>query len=176
MNHLICTQPKEVLHALILPNGYIPNNKRFPFLLYRQAIASLNLKPEKINKILESHQWINSWVDGIYDYHHYHSNTHESLVILQGNCKVQIGGEQGVIYDVTPGDVVIFPAGVAHKNVGASPDFKCMGSYPTHIEYDMNYGKSEEHPLVDNNIQKVGMPNNDPLYGPKGILFTYWNN
>ncbi len=42
------------------------------------------------------------------------------------------------------------------------------------IDYDMNYGKAEEHPLVDKKIQKVPLPNEDPIFGKKGILFDYW--
>jgi uncharacterized protein YjlB len=40
------------------------------------------------------------------------------------------------------GDVLLIPAGVAHKNVGASIDFKCVGAYPGGKEFDINLGKS----------------------------------
>jgi len=31
----------------------------------------------------------------------------------------------------------------------------CIGGYPWGRDYDINYGKAEEHPTVDENIRKV---------------------
>jgi uncharacterized protein YjlB len=174
MNLLSATVPKEVIHELILPMNYFPNNARYPLLIYQQVLNVSELSAELIKEFLKQNHWLNSWVDSIYDYHHYHSNTHEALVVLAGACQVQIGGPNGRVYSIVAGDVVILPAGVAHKNVGSSVDFKCLGSYPNYDDYDMNYGKVEEHPQVDINIKKVLLPKNDPVFGSKGLLFQYW--
>ena len=174
MNSLLCKAPKEIIHAVIPPQAYFPNNSRFPLMLYKEAINCVKVTTDEIKKLLESNHWVNSWVDGIYDYHHYHSNTHECLVVIEGACQVQVGGEEGAIYEVGKGDVVIFPAGVSHKNLESSADFRCIGSYPTHKKYDMKYGKGDEHPEADEQIKKVGLPEYDPIYGAKGFLFDYW--
>lgn len=174
MNVLLPIPPKEVIHDLIPPQDYFPNNDQYPLLIYKKVFNFSHQSPEMVQNFLRKNNWINSWVDGIYDYHHYHSNTHETLVIIEGNCSVQIGGDRGEKYTVLKGDVIIFPAGVSHKNVGASPDFKCIGAYPIDIEYDVYYGKPDEHPEVDVNIKMVKLPQSDPIFGVDGLLFEYW--
>jgi len=164
--------PKEVVHDLVLPQDYFPNNSQYPLLIYKQVLDYPN--PEAVKRLLKENHWINSWANSIYDYHHYHSNTHETLVIIAGHCKVQMGGPKGAVYDVAQGDVIILPAGVAHKNVRSSSDFECIGSYPINDDYDMNYGTAEEHPQVDRNIEQVALPNSDPVFGTQGLLFNYW--
>ncbi|MBA2652521.1 MAG: cupin domain-containing protein [Tatlockia sp.] len=174
MKTIVPILPQELVHELILKNDYFPNNSRFPLLIYRQVFNLTDTTSEMIQNFLQQNEWVNSWVDSIYDYHHYHSNTHEALVIISGRCKVQIGGDNGKKYDVFKGDSIIFPAGVSHKNVGSSSDFKCIGAYPEDIDYDLKYGLAKEHPQVDENIKKVDVPKNDPIFGKKGLLFDYW--
>ncbi|MBA3536521.1 MAG: cupin domain-containing protein [Tatlockia sp.] len=174
MDSLLAILPNDLLHDLIEASEHFPNNSRYPLLIYRQVFNFSKPSADLVQNFLNVNNWINSWVDSIYDYHHYHSNTHEALVIIAGTCKVQIGGPKGKIYEISKGDVIIFPAGVSHKNVGSSQDFKCVGSYPTDEDYDVNYGKAEEHPQVDINIKKVGLPATDPIFGKDGVLFDYW--
>jgi len=174
MNIIIPRPPREIIDDVISSNDLFPNNSRYPLLIYRQTFTFRNEPAQDIQQFLHQNGWINSWVDGIYDYHHYHSNTHETLVIIQGNCQLQAGGEKGRIYYVSQGDVIIIPAGVSHKNMDSSYDFKCIGAYPVQIDYDMNYGKEEEHPQVDINIKKVGLPEYDPVFGKEGLIFSYW--
>lgn len=166
--------PQQVIHEIIVRNQHFPNNHNYPFLIYKQAIHFVNSTPQDIQKLLAKNHWLNSWVNSIYDYHHYHSNTHETLVIYAGQCKVEIGGEHSKIFEIEEGDVIIFPAGVSHKKVESSESFKCIGAYPFGIDYDMNYGKAEEHPCVDQNIKLVGLPKADPIFGENGLLFDYW--
>jgi len=35
--------------------------------------------------------------------------------------------------------VIIIPAGVAHKNLGSSAYFRCVGGYPPGQSWDMNF-------------------------------------
>ncbi|QMT61848.1 cupin domain-containing protein [Legionella sp. PC997] len=166
--------PQEVFHELIKANGLFPNNPRFPLLIYKQMEVVKNQSPQKLQELLQQNHWGNSWVDSIYDYHHYHSRTHEVLVILAGEGTVQFGGDNGTIYPVSHGDVVIIPAGVAHKSLHLSSDFQCIGAYPGNVDFDMNYGKAEEHPRVIEQIKRVGVPQSDPIFGTHGLLFNYW--
>ncbi|KTD18280.1 cupin domain-containing protein [Legionella jordanis] len=174
MDLIRAKSPKKVIHEIINSNGFFPGNAYYPFLVYQQPLSLSNQPAESLQNFLKDNGWINSWVDGIYDYHHYHSNTHECLVVISGECNVQVGGEKGSIYGVSKGDVLIIPAGVSHKNTGASKDFKCIGAYPFDLDYDMNYGKADEHPRVDDNIRNVRLPKSDPIFGKEGPLFDFW--
>lgn len=166
--------PNEIIHALIPTNGFFPNNNLYPFLLYKQVLLVENEFIQEIQTLLSKNHWGNSWIDSIYDYDHYHSNTHEVLVIISGSCGVQVGGPNGKIYFITKGDVIIFPAGVAHKSLTKSDNFTCIGAYPHPNNYDMNYGKAQEHPRVDENIKRVKLPKADPIFGVHATLFDYW--
>ncbi|WP_250123845.1 cupin domain-containing protein [Chroococcidiopsis sp. CCMEE 29] len=63
--------------------------------------------------------------------HHYHSTAHEVLGISRGKAAVRLGGDaRGQTFEVRAGDVIIIPAGVAHKNLDSSSDFLVVGAYP----------------------------------------------
>ncbi|MGZ3883473.1 MAG: cupin domain-containing protein [Bacteroidia bacterium] len=150
-------------------------NSELPVLFYKGAVHIQGTEgAEVLEKLFEANNWKNSWRNGIYGYHHYHSITHEVLGVYKGKAKVQLGGEQGITIEVHKGDVIIIPAGVAHKNVGSSFDFKCVGAYPEGKEYDIKTGKKEERTQADENIKAVGLPGADPLYGAEGPLLNSW--
>lgn len=164
----------ETILQVIDENGFFPNNAKLPVLLYKKSVDALDLKPQMFEEIFTRNGWTNCWRDGIYDFHHYHSNTHEVLGVYRGSCHVQMGGENGPIFRLEKADVLIIPSGVSHKNVGCSRDFKCVGAYPFDISYDMNYGTPEEKALAMENIQKTPLPQKDPVYGEEGPLFKAW--
>jgi uncharacterized protein YjlB len=169
-------QPK-IESYLIKDNSQFPNNDFLPVLIYRKVITlpEQGEAADSIKKIFEQNDWGNSWENGIYIFHHYHSNTHEVLGIRSGSVTVQLGGIDGVITSLSRGDIIIIPAGVAHRNVNETDGFSCVGAYPDGRDFDMNYGKSEERPQADENISKVPQPQTDPVFGEKGFLTDYWN-
>ena len=63
-------------------DGIVPNNPRFPVLVYRRAVA-LNAKAfdpgTLIDALFETHGWARSWRDTVYDFVHYHSQIHEVM-------------------------------------------------------------------------------------------------
>ena len=87
---------------------------------------------------------------------------------------MQLGGEQGPIETIAAGDVIIIPAGVGHKNLGASRDFHVVGAYPPRQKVDLCYGKSDERPRTDENIARVALPVSDPVFGKTGPLLEHW--
>src|SRR5690349_11990632 len=135
----------------IKENDPFPNNPRLPVIIYRQ-LPGINSAHE-VKKMLKENGWENSWVNGIFDYHHYHSTAHEVLVVEKGECQVQLGGENMPSYKLIKGDAVVIPAGVAHKNLGSSSDFSCVGAYPKGQHYNINYGLPNERPKADEEIK-----------------------
>ena len=73
------------------------------------------------------------------------------------------------------GDVVVIPAGVAHKSLHASQDFCAVGVYPRGQRWDTCTGAPGERPRTDRNIASVPLPPADPLYGAHGPLMTHWS-
>ncbi|RYD72699.1 MAG: hypothetical protein EOP53_21455 [Sphingobacteriales bacterium] len=158
-------------------NGNFPNNPIYPLMIYKGAfLIHPDDKIDVIKTVFAQNGYSNAWAGGIFDYHHYHSNTHEVMGVYCGNADVQFGGEHGVCIELDKGDVVVIPAGVAHKRLRASDDFTVLGAYPKGSEYNMKYGKPEERPEADEDIEKVDKPDNDPVYGNSGHLFECWYN
>jgi uncharacterized protein YjlB len=130
---------------------------------------------DQVRRLLAENHWGGAWLDGIFDFHHYHSTAHEVLVICGGQAEVCFGGAQGITLTVAAGDVVIIPAGVAHKKLRSDGSFLVVGAYPQGQAYDMCYGRHEERPESDKNIVSVRLPASDPLYGPDGPLMERWS-
>ena len=166
----------QVLVELVKENGEFPNNNGLPYLLYKAVFELPDKKAGNVIKeIFASHQWSNAWKNGIYPYHHYHSITHEVLGVYEGACKVMLGGYEDKIVHIEKGDVLVIPAGVAHRNVGSTDNFGCVGAYPGGMDFDMHYGRPAERPRTDRNIEQVPMPATDPVYG-YGPLQDYWKH
>ncbi len=166
----------QVEDCLLPQDGAIPNNAKLPLVIYRGACdCSGDNAAVDIARLLRRNDWSNSWRNGIYDYHHYHSTAHEVLVIVQGKVKVQFGGDHGVIRELGPGDAVVIPAGVAHKNLGSSHTLSVVGAYARGQNWDICYGRAEERPAADERIRRVALPKTDPLYGNDGPLLQKWS-
>lgn len=160
--------------ALVLEDsGQFPNSS-LPALIYEKVFSGDGDVASKFERLFEKHGWTDSWRNGLFKVHHYHSTAHEVLGIYSGSVRVRLGGEQGKLVKLEAGDVAVLPAGVAHKNEGQSPDFRVVGAYPTGTSADMQYGKEGERPGTDKNITQVPLPKADPVAGTKGALRRLW--
>jgi uncharacterized protein YjlB len=168
-------QHAYIVSHILADNGKFPNNPRLPLLIYKGALFLHPAdEPKVIEGLFANNGWTNSWVNGIYDYDHYHSNTHEAIGIFCGKADVQFGGPEGMCIELQRGDVMIIPAGVAHKRLNKSDDFCCVAAYPGGASYDMNTGKDSERPAADDTIKNVPVPGKDPVYGDERGLKECW--
>lgn len=125
-------------------------------LVHRQVCASPDA--EWFEARFAAHGWTNSWRNGVYDFQHYHSNTHEVLGVWRGQARIQLGGPDGPVQDLAAGDVVVIPAGCAHCRISASADFTVVGAYPDGAEPDLIRGPG----LTDPGVPR---PATDPVLG-----------
>ncbi len=155
-------------------DGVIPNS-RHALLYYRRVLDLEGDDPaSRAQEQFASNHWTNSWIDGIYTFHHYHSTSHEVLGIYRGSATLRLGGEQGENFTVQAGDTIVIPAGVGHKNLGSTYDFGVVGAYPDGRQWDLLRGRPGERPKADQNIAALPIPDTDPVYGPDGPLRKLW--
>jgi uncharacterized protein YjlB len=165
-------QPIE--EHLFTDDGQVPNNQRLPLLVYRGALATGPGAAAACEARFAGNDWSGGWRAGIYAYHHYHSTAHEALGIVSGSARVRLGGEDGHIVEVRAGDVIVIPAGVAHKSEGASPDLLVVGAYPGGHGPDMRVPGAAERERALANIAAVPLPAADPVHGRRGPLIEAW--
>ena len=161
---------------LFRDDGLIPNNPRLPLVLYRRAVR-LEGAPDPAamsEEVFQANRWGDSWRNGIYDYVHFHSRTHEVLGIARGRARVRVGGSKGAEIDVTAGDVVILPVGTGHQCLMASGNLLVVGAYPPQGTYDECRGSAEEHARSLDTIPDTPLPETDPVYGQNGPLLRLW--
>lgn len=162
----------QIEQFLLKENGAIPNNTKLPLLLYSQVYKGAVKK-----KFIESftiNGWGGEWVNGVYNYHHYHSNAHEVLGVISGQARLIFGGPDGKVVDVEAGDMVILPAGTGHCRLNSSDDFRVVGAYPKGQEdYDICTEKNDPEEKKKN-IKGVPLPENDPVQDLGGALNSIW--
>ena len=154
-------------------DGHIPNS-RYPLLVYRQAFTERGAAGAAwLEQRFAENNWTNSWRNGVYSFHHYHSTSHEVLGIYAGSALLHLGGENGQKVAVQAGDILVLPAGVGHKNLG-SDNLGVVGAYPDGRSWDVNRGLPGERPQTDKNIAAVPLPATDPYLGKNDGLPTIW--
>ena len=164
----------EVKKYVFGDDGNIPNSK-LPLLVYKTVLtAEEEDLAHHFEELFASNNWINSWRNGVYPFHHYHSTTHEVLGIYSGTAILHMGGEQGKKMEVCAGDVLVIPAGVGHKKISAS-NLGVVGAYPNGRSWDLNRGLPGERPATDKNISEVPLPKTDPVFGSEHGLMENWH-
>lgn len=175
----------------LAPHGGFPNNPHLPVLVYRQGFRSEVTAPagtevalptyetaealaQRIEDTFAAHAWTNCWRDVVYEVAHYHGSAHEALGCYRGRARIQLGGPSGPACELKPGDVLVLPAGTGHRCVERSRDFRVVGAYAAGRAYDMRYGKADERPEVDLAIERVPLPEQDPVFGVGGPLIERW--
>ncbi|MBN9311377.1 MAG: cupin domain-containing protein [Devosia sp.] len=154
-------------------DGTFPNS-RLPLLFYEQALPSYASGPDQMEALFVENGWPPSWRASVFTYHHYHSTAHETLGVVAGSARLMLGGPEGQTFDVEPGDVIVIPAGVAHRRLDSSGDFLVVGCYPPGQTWDLLRGEGGERPRADQNIARVPLPGTDPVVGAGGPLAAHW--
>jgi uncharacterized protein YjlB len=150
-------------------DGTIPNNARLRALVYR-GVTGAKDRARAFEKLFERNGWTNSWRDGLYDYHHFHSTAHEVLGIAEGSVVARVGGEDGETITLKAGDVVVLPAGTGHKRQRASEDLLIVGAYADGRDWDLCRGAPQDKEKVRRNITSLPDPERDPVTGIGGSL------
>jgi uncharacterized protein YjlB len=137
------------------PGEVIPNHPRFPVLIYHDV--------DDPRERFAAHGWGGTWVNGVFDFHHFHSTSHEALAVVAGAAVVELGGPQGEAFEVAAGDVLVLPAGTGHRRRSARDGFTVVGAYPAGQEdYDL---LREADDAARARIDALPAPPDDPVGG-----------
>ncbi|CAG7557540.1 unnamed protein product [Fusarium equiseti] len=139
--------PEPILYN-IKPTKLVPNSPK-PLLLYKKAFV----KDGQVDRTaafdtFRSNNWDVQWLVryGQHQRAHYHSQTHEAMIVVHGPGKIRWGVadlsdnwedhtygqayEDGCIeVDVEVGDLFVIPAGISHKSYdpdATSASFGCL--------------------------------------------------
>jgi len=162
-----------VLH--LEERGAVPNNQRLPVLIYEAAFppGTSDLASMMEQRFAEN-GWPPQWRDGIYDFHHYHSQGHEVLGIASGSAELVLGGPGGRKQTVQAGDVLLLPAGTGHCRTHASSDFLVVGAYPPGQEPDII--RDAPTAAIRDAIARLTFPPTDPVRGDDGPISQHWSD
>src|SRR5271156_5922837 len=149
-------------------DGVVPNNPGLPLIVYRGALAADGDRAGACERMFARHGWPGAWRNGIHGHHHYHSTAHEVLGIARGTARVRLGGPGGQAVELAAGDVVVIPAGIAHKREAASSDLLVIGAYPKGQRPDMCLAEAAAH------NRAVAAIAADPVPGRVDPLLLCW--
>ena len=157
------------------PDGEIPNNS-LPLLLYPQVLPPALRSPSACQALFRENDWVGNWVDGVFDYWHFHVTGHEVLGCVAGEAEIGFGGDAGVEVTFKAGDVVAIPAGVGHKRLSEKRGgFTVVGGYPPGQSGRIT--RPGEYPLAEavRLVAALPLPKSDPVSGPEGPLIKAWS-
>jgi uncharacterized protein YjlB len=165
----------QVLAYQLAPGGAIPNHPRWPLLVYPGAVALCGDDPAAaFEDLFTRNRWPAAWRNGIFPFHHYHSNGHEVLGIYSGEASVRFGGESGVTIVARPGDVIVLPAGTGHKKLSSRGELGVVGAYPEGARPDTCMPPFARTKRNADAVARVPLPAADPVFGAGGPLFEHW--
>jgi uncharacterized protein YjlB len=169
-------------------DGLIPNSKH-PVLIYRSAIGFVESVPRlAARNLIADHIGKNGWrlEEGLtlYSYHLYDRKAHKAFIVINGQATLQLGGPKvGRSAVIEEGDLIVIPAGVAHRhlryaNLSLTAQFEAMEIRPVAADEPgpvRGLKKSMEvaRPKALESLANIPRPFN-PLYGPQGPGLQGW--
>ena len=151
------------------------SNLALPVLLYRNAVpaAAGDDTARRMEALFDETGWPPSWRNGVFRFHHYHSNAHEVLGFARGAARLILGGPDGAALAVAAGDVAALPAGTGHFLIEADPDFLVVGAYPPD-QRDYDLCRTATTAASASGIAALAFPPTDPVLGRNGPLPEIW--
>jgi len=169
--------PRNVCAYLLAAGDGIPNHPRWPLLVYPGAVEIQGPEPARaFEALFERNGWPPAWRNGVYPFHHFHSNAHEVLGVYSGEVMVRFGGDGGIDVVVRPGDVVVLPAGTGHKKLSGRGALGVVGAYPAGQHPDTRTPSDTVSGGDTQAVARVPLPSADPVFGPRGPLFGHWRD
>lgn len=171
--HALRVSRKLIPAYKLTPNTSIQNK---PLFIYHSAFPSKEVSASALESYVKGiGAVVPQWRYTMYSTSHFHSTSHEVLCIASGRAMLCFGHEDNpdtVQQELSKGDVVVIPAGVAHRLLeDLEGGFSMVGCYPPGKQWDMCYGKQGEEKQVSS-IKDLGWFDKDPIYGEEGPVLN----
>lgn len=155
------------------PAGGIPNS-RLPLVVWKGGLPADARRGAEACALYRRNGWGGTWVYTVYPFWHFHTKGHEVLSCVAGTARIGFGGDDGIVADVSVGDVAVVPAGVGHKKLSASPGFQMAGGYPPKQEGDIvRPGEMGEEEIAAA-LARLPLPETDPISGRADRIVEIW--
>ncbi|WP_411704388.1 cupin domain-containing protein [Edaphovirga cremea] len=165
----------EIVH-IHKPCKGVPNSP-LPLLIYRKVIeADTKDVAESLEHLFAKNDWPPHWRSSVYPFTHFHTTTHEVVGVYVGSAELQLGGDNGKVYRVEVGDVILIPSGVGHKCISATDDFMLVGAYPTDHNPDICRDQPEKLSERTEAIKRIELPQSDPVLGRSEGCIKQWQS
>ncbi|WNL41568.1 cupin [Halomonas sp. PAMB 3264] len=148
-------------------------NSRLPVLIYRGVVAHGDAEQyaQALEALFEQNGWPPAWRYHLYDFQHFHADAHEALGVFRGRARAQLGGPDGPVITLTPGDVLVLPAGTGHACLQDEGDFCMVGAYPPGQTPDLERGNPQDFDALKARAAAVALPAQGPV---DGDAMTFW--
>lgn len=158
-------------------DGCVPNNPRLPLVVYHDAFT-IDARSDEVIARFATNGWAGAWINGIFDFHHYHARSHEVLANLGEAVTVQFGGSKGPVLEFSERAAVVIPAGGGHCRLSSGSGLAIVGAYPLGQEdWDLKRADNpDDYHQALREIPKVPWPATDPITGQDGPLMTAWRD
>lgn len=152
----------------------IPNNPHLPAALVAGAISDATERT--VRRRYEENGWTGTWTWTVFDYHHFHSASHEALACIGGWGELMLGGRDGPTVRIARGDVIVLPAGFGHCLVASGDNFTVVGAYPAG-QANPEILKADRTRVEAwlKQIAATALPEHDPFFGESGPLMSAWS-
>jgi len=155
------------------PSNGIPNSS-LPLVFWRNLLPAGVSGGDAVCALYRRNGWAGTWIYGVFPFWHFHTQGHEVLTCVSGSARIALGGEGGIIAEVTVGDVTIIPAGVGHKRLSASADFLMAGGYPPGQSGNIVRPGELDDTRIAAEIGAVALPKTDPITGQADGIVEIW--
>ncbi|MGE0280031.1 MAG: hypothetical protein AB7P20_05385 [Rhizobiaceae bacterium] len=155
------------------PSSGIPNSD-LPLVFWRNRVPAGVSGGEAVCALYQRNGWAGTWIYGVFPFWHFHTHGHEVLTCVSGSARIALGGEDGIVAEVSVGDVTIIPAGVGHKRLSSSADFLMAGGYPPGQSGNIVRPGELDDARIVAEIAAVALPKTDPINSQTDGIVEIW--
>ncbi|HKK17508.1 MAG TPA: hypothetical protein VJ952_02405 [Opitutales bacterium] len=151
------------------------NHSDLPVLLYGGVLGTEDDLEAALKRVFSENGWDDFHRRRVSNKNQFHLRSHEVLGVIEGSALLLLGGAAGKKIELCKNDLLLLPAGTAHRLIMGSSNFRAVSAVPEGQEEDklLNEGDFPAKYCLQV-VQATPRPTTDPYFGHKGPLFDFW--